>query len=144
MATSRSGSGEPIIASASRAISYPAMRYSEHFGPHVSLDTWTPLVLNSGAHLELTLGDKLGEGTSATAYAVTVRSPTTFDLPNRLCLKVAKPSHCQVLAREAWFYEQHYRSGTCEAIVTPRYFGFFVISYNELKDATGRRAHFKP
>lgn len=140
------GAKKPVAGHFRRAVSYPAPRYSEEFGHPVSLDDWAPFPVGQedGAHLELLMGDKLGEGASASVYAATLRSPTTLDLPAHLCLKVAKRKHCQVLAREAWFYEQHYRSGACEGIITPRYFGFFILDHNLLKGPGRRKPRFKP
>ena len=74
------------------------------------------------------MGRKLGEGATGIVYAVDLRSPTTIDLPPRLCIKIAKPPFAGALAREAWFYEQLQKEGL-DGVVTPSCFGLNVLDH---------------
>jgi hypothetical protein len=47
-------------------------------------------------------------------------------------VKWAKGRNCRLLAREAWFYEQLHKAGNCEGVITPRYYGFFTMSFRDL------------
>ena len=87
-----------------------------------------------GEHLYLELGECIGHGRSALVYAAkTVAdsgesedggTSTSFKAAE-LCVKLAKPNHCRMLAREGWVYEQ-LKEGTYQGVMVPRCYGFFA------------------
>lgn len=128
-----------ISGSFKRTESFPApvhMSHSCHSGIDLPTDIWAPVRPPSEGHLELRLGDKFGEGTIGTSYAATVVSSTAPNIPDRVCVKWAKRRNCRPLAREAWFYEQLHKAGNCEGVITPRFYGFFTTSFQDIPSSS--------
>ncbi|KIM36118.1 hypothetical protein M413DRAFT_449432 [Hebeloma cylindrosporum] len=135
---------EPFAGDFCRTYTFPAARTSVLFmegTPPAPLETWEPMdvsELSPNCRLRLTLVKRIGEGGTSTVYSAVVRSPTNFDLPETVCVKVAKWSRNRSLAREAWYYEQLSREENCEGIATPRCFGFFEMSSVDPPEAVDR------
>ncbi|KIK54441.1 hypothetical protein GYMLUDRAFT_264702 [Collybiopsis luxurians FD-317 M1] len=85
----------------------------------------------NAAHLQLELGECLGEGRSGKAFSARVLGPLPdlpASMPSELVVKVARLNHCRNLAREAWVYnflDRHNERGPVGTVI-PRCYGFFT------------------
>ncbi|KAG8830107.1 hypothetical protein FRC17_005398 [Serendipita sp. 399] len=96
----------------------------------------------SALHIELQIKYCLGEGYMGTVYSTEIVAITAVELtantkiPNLvaklpdLCIKVASPTYCRALARDAWFYEQLDVAGL-QGITIPHSYGLFSTSLRE-------------
>lgn len=129
-----------------RAESFPAPVHTQvkSAARMLPVEEWSPLPSPTEGHLELQLETKLAEGTSGTAYGATVVDSSSPHMADRVCVKWGKGYQCRTLAREAWFYEQLYRTGDCEGIITPRCYGFYTMRFGSLTADGNRDAVLRP
>jgi hypothetical protein len=92
-----------------------------------------PVPLN-GYCLEVELHDKISQGRTGMVFPVKclgITSPAgtpepQLQVPESLCIKVAKPQFCRSLARETWAYEYMSRHDATMGVVVPQCFGMFA------------------
>ncbi|RDB26242.1 hypothetical protein Hypma_006336 [Hypsizygus marmoreus] len=143
-------SGSEIPLELSRSISFPANRKTYcRKTPCDERDGWASLPLPlQGLHLELELGDLVAEGRTSVVYGARMihvlenpNGPTITGFPVQalpsLCIKLAKPTFCRSLAREAWFYERLPEDQNYQGFVIPRCYGLFTVPLQPLSISLG-------
>ncbi|EAU90700.2 protein kinase subdomain-containing protein PKL/ccin3 [Coprinopsis cinerea okayama7 len=111
-----------------------AIWYRKHRGEPAPVNWNSKKVAEGEGELELTLLERISEGRIGVTYVAKVDSAMRGDvdlramLPEKVCLKFAKPEFCRSLAREAWFYEQ---LESCQGASIPIFYGFFSSSMAE-------------
>ncbi|RDB28308.1 hypothetical protein Hypma_001302 [Hypsizygus marmoreus] len=148
--------GVAVPVTLNRSTSLPSNRTT--FGPHLPCDEqegWDSLPLPAhGLHLELELGEYLGNGRTSLTYVACVRHVSDshggvhinapLNASAELCLKLAKPTFCRSLAREAWFYEQLPEDEAYQGIIVPKCYGLFSAPKNSLSTPTGKDISIRP
>ncbi|RDB26012.1 hypothetical protein Hypma_006392 [Hypsizygus marmoreus] len=90
-------------------------------------------------HLELELGECLGDGRIGFVYVARVVavlnrpdgapvSNPPLELSTELVVKFVRPTNCRSLARETWFYEHLPEAEGFQGAVVPLCYGFFTAS----------------
>ncbi|KIK54439.1 hypothetical protein GYMLUDRAFT_100112 [Collybiopsis luxurians FD-317 M1] len=116
----------------SRSEAFPSRRFETHnylFHPCEAFIAYP--VPHDAAHLQLALGECLGEGRTGKVYSAHVLGPLPnlpSPIPSELVVKFAKLNHCRNLAREAWVYNFLDRQTKYEPVgtIVPRCYGFFT------------------
>ncbi|RDB25522.1 hypothetical protein Hypma_006312 [Hypsizygus marmoreus] len=151
-----SSKGGMIPVTLSRSASFPAHRSTAYELPSNERQGWEslPVPLNK-PHLELELGDCLGDGRIGLVYGarisrvldrpggVQIHSPA-FNSAVELCIKIAKPTRCRSLARELWFYERLSEDKGYQGEVVPRCYGLFTTPLNAITASQGRNVRIDP
>lgn len=114
------------------SISFPAPRYDMREDARPLSASWDALPLpETAGHLDLTIVSSLiGEGRIGLVYFARVNAVADAEgndisgkMPAEVCLKIAKPTYCRSLAREAWFYEQLQE---WQGVATAKCYGLFT------------------
>ena len=104
------GLGPTPSATVPRALCFPALRISTRPYSCPNLPGWAPNPIPiGGSNLHLELLDLISMGASSVVYSARVLQDgltRAHNVPDEVCIKIAKPSRCRSLARDAWFYEQ--------------------------------------
>jgi len=126
-------------ATIARSPTLPAPRTSSEYYFLPNLSGWgsEPVELDGGeTHLELL--DLVSEGASSVVYSARVLPGPSHELNllTEICVKIARPTRCRSLARDAWFYEQLDREEGYSGVVVPRCFGFFSLPVKDIWPAS--------